>query len=288
VTGDLREPASLDGAVEGRERIFHLAGVIQAIDGPDYEIINVQGTRNLVEACLRSAPGLGRFVFVSSVAAAGPSGPDRPGDESDEPRPVSAYGRSKLAAERVVLQAAGRLPVTILRPPNVIGPGSREIGRALALLRKGIFPVIGDGRPRTSLIDVDDLVEALILASASDRSLGQIYNVTDGRTYAWSEIAEALAEELGPRRIRLRVPAGVQLMAAWAAEAAARIAGRRPALTREIVRAGRDHFWLYDGSKICRELGFRPRSSMRDSIRRAVREARSEGGGAAGPRGAAG
>ncbi len=272
VIGDLRDQASLEAAVTGRDRVFHLAASVQAVRGASFEEANVEGTRRLVEACLCAAPGLERFVYVSSIAAAGPSGPVRPGRETDEPRPVTEYGRSKLKAEGIVRQAGDRIPVTIIRPPNVIGPGSRDIERAIALMKKGIMPAVGDGKPRTSLIDVDDLAEALILASGEARSVGQTYYVTDGGAYAWPEITAALAEELGQGRLRLRVRPGVQLAVAAVAEAVSRLTGKPPALTRDIVRAGRDHFWLYDGSKIERELGFRPRFKLRDSIRRAVLE----------------
>ncbi len=269
--GDLGDPDSLAAALVDRDHVFHLAGVVQAARDADFEAANVEGTRHLVEACLGAAPKLERFVLVSSISAAGPSGPDRPGTEADDPRPVSPYGRSKLAAERITLEASDRLPVTIVRPPNVLGPGSKELERAIGLVRKRIVPDVGDDRPRTSLIDVDDLIEALVLAAANVRSVGQTYYVTDGRAYAWSEITAALAEELGVGRARVRVPFRAQALAARLAEAAARLSGRPPALTRDIVRAGRDYFWIYDGSKICRELGFCPRSTMRDSVRRAVR-----------------
>ncbi len=278
VVGDLGDPGSLDAAVSGRNWVFHLAGVVQAASGSAFKAANVEGTRNLVEACLRRAPGLERFVLVSSIAAAGPSGPDRPGTEEDEPRPVTAYGRSKLAAEGIVLRAAPRLPATIVRPPNVLGPGSKELERAIRLVKKRIVPAVGDGRPRTSLIDVDDLVEALILAASNVRSIGQTYYVTDGRAYAWPEITAALAEELGLGRIRVRLSYRVQIAAGLLAEAAARVTGKVPALTRDIVRAGRDRFWIYDGSKIERDLGFCPRSTMRDSVRRAVMEAGPKAG----------
>jgi nucleoside-diphosphate-sugar epimerase len=268
--GDVTEAASLDSALRGRDHIFHLAAVVQAADERVYEAVNVAGTRHLVDAALRAGPEVKRFILVSSIAAAGPSGPDRPGTEDDETRPVTAYGRSKLAAERAVRQAAGRLPVTIIRPPNVIGPGSPELERAMDLLRLRIVPAIGDGRPRTSLIDVDDLVDALILAAGDPRAVGRTYYVTDGRDYAWTEITEALAEEFAVGRFRIRVPFAVQILAAGVTEAAARLTGRPPALTRDIVRAGRNFFWLYDGSRIGAELGYRPATSMRESIRRAV------------------
>jgi nucleoside-diphosphate-sugar epimerase len=273
--GDVTDAASLDAALRDRDHIFHLAAVVQAADEKDYEAVNVAGTRLLVEAALRVAPAVKRFVLVSSIAAAGPSGPERLGVEDDEPRPITAYGRSKLAAERAVLQASGRLAVTIVRPPNVIGAGSPELERAMGLLRLKLVPAIGDGRPRTSLIDVDDLVDALVLAAGDDRAAGRTYYVTDGRAYAWPEITGALAEEFAAGRPRIRVPFAVQLLAAGAAEAAARLTGRRPALTRDIVRAGRDGFWLYDGSRIRQELGYRPATPMRESIRRAVETYRS-------------
>jgi nucleoside-diphosphate-sugar epimerase len=273
IVGDLRDPASLDAAVSGRDWVFHLGGIVQAAGEPAFEAANVQGTRHLVEACLRRTPRLERFVLVSSIAAVGPSEPGRPGAEADEPRPVTAYGRSKLAAEGIVLETAHLMPATIVRPTNVLGPGSKELERAIGLIRKRIVPTIGDSQPRTSLIDVDDLVEALVLAASNVRSVGQTYFVTDGRTYAWPEITAALTEVLGIGRFRVPIPPAAQILAALLAEGASRLTGKAPALTRDMVRAGRDHFWIYDGSKIRRELGFEPRSTMRDSVRRAVREA---------------
>jgi dihydroflavonol-4-reductase len=277
VRGDLGRPDSLIHAVEGQNWVFHLAGIIQAVDGPAFEAVNTLGTRNLVQACLQASPRPERFVFVSSIAAAGPNLSSRPLTEADEPRPVSAYGRSKLAAERVVLEAATAMAVTVIRPPNVLGPGSKELEGAVRLLRKALFPAFGDGRQRTSLIDVDDLVAALILAAERPASAGRTYFVTDGRSYSWTEVAAVVAEEFGGRRFTIKVPFGAQLLAARLAEAAARLTGRPPRLTREIVRAARDHSWVCDGSKIERELGFRPEFDLRGSVRRTAEEIRCAG-----------
>jgi nucleoside-diphosphate-sugar epimerase len=104
--------------------------------------------------------------------------------------------------------------------------------------------------------------------------VGQTYFVTDGRAYAWPEITAAVAEELGIERFTVTVPFAAQLLAAWLAETTAHLGRKPPLLTREIVRAARDHFWIYDGSKIERELGFHPRYGLRESIRRAVEESR--------------
>ncbi len=92
--GDVTDPSSLEAALQDRDRVFHLAGVVQAAGDAAYEAVNATGTRNLLDAALRAPRGLDRFVLVSSIAAAGPSGPDRPRTEDDEPGPVDAYGRS--------------------------------------------------------------------------------------------------------------------------------------------------------------------------------------------------
>lgn len=276
VEGDLRERPSLMPAVRDQDVVFHLAAVISAAGRKPYEAANVLGTRNLVEACLAAAPGLKRFVFVSSIAAAGPSPEGEAPNEDNEPRPVSNYGRSKLESEKLVLAARDRLPVTILRPPNVLGPGQPELEEAVKMMRRRIAPSLGNGRPQTSLIDVEDLVRALILAAEDPRSVGQTFFVTDGHAYSWHEITRAVRDELGSRGPVLPIPYAVQIAAAWLSEKAARLSGRTPRLTREIVQAAKRYYWIYSGSKFERELGFRPEKPMRDSVRRAVDAAMHE------------
>lgn len=270
VVGDVREKDSLRPAVRGMDVVFHLAGVINAVDWTTYFEANTQGTRNLIEACLEENPQLRKFVFVSSISALGPSPCGKALREEDECRPVSDYGRSKLMAEKIVLGLADRLPVTIIRPSNIIGPRQKELFESIKLLAKRIKPLIGTGEPQTSLAGVDDLVRAIILAADSPNSRGKIYLVTDGRAYAWRDITEAVAEALGPRPLYLKVPYPVQYALAAVVELGARFRKRRPLLTRSNVRATRKYCWIYDGSKIERELGFKPELNMKETVRRTV------------------
>lgn len=270
ISGDLTDAASLHAAVRGMDYVFHLAGVIASLDRWEYEAINIHGTRNLVRAVLQEAYGLKRFVFVSSISAAGPSPPDRSLSETDEPRPVSEYGRSKLAAERIVLDARSRLPVTVIRPPNVLGPRQRELRQSIRLIRRRIVPVLGNGRPQTSLADVDDVVRAVAIAAENPRAVGETYFITDGNAYAWREIVAAIIRKLGLRPPFLRIPFAVQYAASWIEEKTARQQYRRPRVTREQLLAVRNHNWIYDGTKIEQQLGFRPVWDMPSSIRRAV------------------
>ena len=277
VRGDCREKATLGPAVEGADYVFHLAGIIDALKWEDYYQANVLGTRNLLEACIERNPGLKKFIYVSSISAAGPSEKGRALTEDDPNRPVSDYGRSKLAAEEAVREFGHRLPFVIIRPPNVIGPRQKELREAIRLVKKRIKPLVGTGEPQTSLCFVRDVVEALILAAERPEADGRIYFLAYPRPYAWTEITDAIQEALGVRRILLKVPYRAQLLVASASEAAARLTGGKPGLTRMNVRAGRKYYWIYDGSRIKKELGFEPGIGLKEAIRETVDWYRAHG-----------
>jgi nucleoside-diphosphate-sugar epimerase len=270
IIGDTRDRPSLDPAVRGMDVVFHLAGVIDAPDRDTYFEVNTKGTQNLAEACLASNPGLRRFVFVSSISAAGPSPCGTSLNEEAEARPVSDYGRSKLAAEKIVLNLKGRLPVTIIRPPNVLGPRQKELMEAIRIIRHRIKPLVGTADSRTSVSSVADVGRALIMAAENPRSVGRIYFVTDGRSYTWRKITDAVAEALGIGRVYLPIPYAVQFAVAAGAEAVARLRKKKPSITRTAVEAARKYCWVYDDTRIRKELGFVPVMDMKAAVRSAV------------------
>jgi nucleoside-diphosphate-sugar epimerase len=277
VIGDSRDKESLRPAVRGVDYVFHLAAVIDAPDWATFYEANTRGTVNLIEAVLEENPGLRKFVFVSSIAAQGPSPGGRPANEGDECAPDSDYGRSKRLAEEAVLAAGAKIPVTIVRPPNVLGPRQKELFQSIKLIRWRIMPLVGSGEPQTSLADVSDIVAALILAAERPESRGRIYLVTDGQAYAWRDVTAAIADALGRKKYYLKVPFGLQMAAAGLSEFVARWRRTRPALTRIHVAATRTAYWIYDSSRIERELGFRPRVDMRASVRRTIGYYRQQG-----------
>ncbi len=268
--GDCRDKESLRKAVKGMDYVFHLAAVINAPDWKTYFEVNTKGTRNLIEACLEKAPGIKRFVFASSIAACGPSSAGRRLKEDDPCRPISDYGRSKLLAEQIVLSLGDRLPVSILRPPNVLGPGQKELFESIRLIRRRIKPLIGRGEPQTSLASVEDVVRAILLVAENERSRGRVYFVTDGRDYAWFEIADAIGEFMGIQKFLIKVPYGLQYIVALVSELSGWVRGRAPLVSREHIVATRKYYWLYDGSRIENELGFRSGMDMRATIRKTI------------------
>ena len=268
--GELRTKESLRRAVKGMDYIYHLGAVINAPDWETYHDVNTKGTQNLIEACLEEAPEIRKFVFVSSIAACGPSEPGRRLNEDDPCRPVSDYGRSKHLAEQIVLSYKDRLPVSIIRPPNVLGPRQKELFESIKLIRKRIMPLIGTGKPQTSLASVEDVIKAVLLVAEREQSRGRVYFVTDGRDYAWPEIAGAIAEFMGIKKFILKVPYGLQYFVAFLSEIIGRFRGKASWVSRQFIVATRKYDWLYDSSKIENELGFRAGLDMRAAIRKTI------------------
>jgi len=270
VIGDCRDKPSLEKAVERMNYVFHLAALINAPNWETYYQTNTLGTRNLLDACAERNPSLIKFVFVSSISAAGPSEKGMALNENDPSRPISNYGRSKLLAEEAVSEYCDRVPAVILRPPNVLGPRQKELFESIKLIKRKILPLVGTGEPQTSLCYVGDVVDALILAAWSENARGKIYFLADPRPYAWAEITAAIAETLGIRFFIVKVPFPLQMFAASVSEISARLTRTRPALTREAVAAAKRFYWIYDASKIEKELGFVPQTGLREAIRKTI------------------
>jgi nucleoside-diphosphate-sugar epimerase len=268
VQGDLGDELSLKKAAAGADLVFHLAAVIHASSWEKHRAVNIEGTENLLAACREAAPRLQRFVFVSSIAASGPSIKGHFKKEEDPCQPISAYGQSKLEAEAIVRRYGAAFPVVILRPPNVLGAREREVQAALRALRCRLKPLLGTKDKQTSFIMVEDLVEAVLLCAEKKEAVGQTYNVTDGRAYSWREPLDILGRLLG--RHCLPLPYGLLIVLAGSAEIAFKLAGHRPPVRCSALRSIRENYWIFDGSKIELELGFQARLTLEEGLRKIV------------------
>ncbi|HYW78449.1 MAG TPA: NAD-dependent epimerase/dehydratase family protein, partial [Thermoguttaceae bacterium] len=210
--GDVTCPESLLSAVDGVETVYHAAGCTTAIHAEQYDRVNHQGTRNLLQACAsRTTPPV--LVVVSSAAAAGPAVDDRPRVESDPPRPVSHYGRSKRAAELAAEEFADRVPVTVVRPSIVLGEADRlGLPMFTMISRLGAFFVHGLGRRRYSIIHATDLADLLIRAAeqgerlpaaqAKENASSQgYYFAACGEDPTYAELGRMISSALGRRRV---------------------------------------------------------------------------------------
>jgi nucleoside-diphosphate-sugar epimerase len=276
VHADYQDKPSLNEAVKGMDYVFHLGAVIAAPKWEDYHRANVQATENLLAACQESCPGLKKFVFVSSISAAGVTAPGQAKTEADPCTPISYYGRSKLEAEERAAQYMERVPIVIVRPPNVLGPRQNEIKTMLETLEKRIFPLLGNGDKQTSIIFVEDLVRALIMAAEKKEAEGQTYFVTDNRHYSWREILDFIAVEMGIRSFMIKIPYPLLYIIAVISSFIARLAGVGAMISRENIVNLRKQYWLYDSQKIEKELGFAPAIKFEDGMREIIAWYRSE------------
>ena len=261
--GDLADAASLARACAGMDIVIHAAGFAHADTPatPDlaarHWAINAEGTFHLLDAAVQA--GVERFVYLSSVKAVGDPGPQCVDETWDAP-PDTPYGQAKRAAEERVL-AVGRdagLHAVVLRPTLIYGPGMKaNLARLVEAVRRGWLPPLPETGNRRSLVHVDDVAQAVLLAAAHPAARGQSYLVTDGRPYSGRELYLIIRRALGYSAPRWVVPAGVLYGMAALADGARWLAGRRDRPARAALEKLLG--WAcYDSTRIERELGYRP------------------------------
>jgi nucleoside-diphosphate-sugar epimerase len=266
IRGDFLNKNSLKKCVQGMDYVFHLAAVLNAGNWNTYYNANVRATQNLVQSCSEENPEIKKFVFVSSISASGPTYDKIFRDESCVCSPSSLYGKSKLLAEKAVFGFKDKIPVTIARPPNVIGPRQNELFIILKLLKKHIFPVIGKNDEQTSICFVHDLVRALILMAKKEKACSQTYYVTDPKPYSWRNMLKIIAQKMGVSPYLIKIPYPVLLSAAQFSEILAKITGNDPFITTQYIFSTRNHYHLYDSKKIQNELDFKYKTEFSKGI----------------------
>ena len=273
VVGDILDSNSIDRVVDDAEFIYHLGAALMATSVEDFRVPNVDGTRNMLEAVAkRTRPDFKRFLFVSGHAAAGPSQDGVPIDESEATRPVSAYGKSKADAEKIVREFGSRVPFTIVRPGVVYGEREKDIsGGTFPWVKAGFAPQIGFGSNKASLVYVADAVRGMIDAAESHRSIGETYFLLDATPYDQKEVIRAIAEAMGKRRlIPVIIPHSVISVISILAEWAHEFQGGRPMLTRDKVNELKQRWWVATPAAAKRDFGWSTQVSLQDGMARAV------------------
>lgn len=261
VEGDLRSPEHLKAAVEDVDVIFHVAGVVTARNREEFFAANEKGTRNLLEAVEKYNPGLKRFVYVSSLAAAGPSRPDRPNLESDACRPVSLYGESKLAGELATLEYKDKFPVSVVRPPSVYGPRDVGIFTFFDTIQKGVLPLLGLQKPdprRYSFVHVEDLCQGIAAAGLNGKGSGEIYYITGDGEFSWEEAMRIMAAGLGKKAVPVRLPITAMKGAAAVCTLISKVSGKVLPLSLDKIKEIQATAWTCSSEKAKRELGYAP------------------------------
>ncbi|MBU0512905.1 MAG: GDP-mannose 4,6-dehydratase [Chloroflexi bacterium] len=286
VYGDLTDEKSLGEAVKGVGIVFHLGGGGR-IDTPEdiCHKINVDGTRNLLEACLREG-GVERFIHVSTCGVMG-NIQNQPADETYPYQPESmAYSRAKTEAEKVALSFKDRLPVTVIRFPMVYGSplidgdlsqieGVTPMSMIFSAVQKGQWIYFGDGMTLTHGIHVDDIVHGVELAAENGKT-GEVYILADEKAVPMKTLVEISARALNVPAPKRHIPLPMAMALALLMESAARLTRRKPMLTRELVQ-GFAATRAFDTGKARRELGFQPTISLETGIQETVKYYQAKG-----------
>ena len=269
IDGTLAESDDYRHALVGCDAVFHLAGILAAIQPAAMLRTNGAGTRRLADAC-GSLPTPPRLVYVSSLAAAGPSPPERAfRDESDPPTPISVYGRSKRDGELVLERRAGRLPVTIVRPGVVYGACDAQGAQIFrAIRRTRLHIVVGFHTPRLSLVHVEDLVSMLVAAAergervtsgtGSTGSAGYYLACDDSEHPTYWQYGQRIAAALGCGVVVWPLWRWVGRTVGAVAEVAGRCSGQPSLLNRDKIREATAASWACSAAKARGQLGFAP------------------------------
>lgn len=258
IYGDCRDKNSLREAVKGVDQVFHLAGVTKAIHEKTYFEVNAQGTENLILACLENNPHLKKFVYLSSQAAAGPCLKGEKMSESDPCSPISVYGQSKRKGEELALNYATHLPILILRPCAVYGPRERDIYQFFKLLTKRVKLSVSGMEQRISLCYVEDIIQAILLASQSPQPSGEIFFLSDGQDYRLDEIGEILAKVIGINPYSFHLPEWTMMKMASFSELISKITKKPSLLNHGKMEEILQKNWVCDITKAKTALGFKP------------------------------
>jgi len=254
-SGDIRDGELLDRAMQGVNVVFHLAGLAH-VDSPDPALlhaVNVEGSVAVATAAVRA--GVGTLIFFSSSLA----------EAAERGRPdATAYGRAKYLAEQHLREIAGPadLRLIILRPVAVYGPGMKgNLAALIRLIRRRRLPPLPRLATRYSLVGLDDLCRAALLAAQSGAITSDTFTVTDGEQYSLNAIEAAIYQALGRNPPRWHSPRAVFYLAALGAGLLNRLAGRRSSLGLRTYR-GLISDSVFSNREICEQLGFTPRQTF--------------------------
>lgn len=255
VRGALEDGEALCEAVSGADTILHLAAATRARSNADYQRANVAGTQALIEAMLAAEPRPKRLIYLSSLAAVGPSLDGKPVTRADIPRPLTAYGRTKLAGELACDAVREVFEVAILRAPAVYGPRDRDVFEFFRLARHGVLPLPGGPARRLQMIHAADLARALLLAATSQWAKG-VYHVAEARSYLWEDMARMVAAAVGSKARIVRVPGPLIALAAGISETAAGMFGKSTIFNRDKARELLAPGWLCETELAHHDFGF--------------------------------
>lgn len=275
---DFTRPDTLRQVVRQGDTVVNAAGYAEATDTTPHGLalfraVNVDGVRNLAEACHNA--GVSQLVHVSSVAAMGRWHSDNVTE--DMMKPVrSPYARSKLDGELLLEEFRAAFPVTIIRPTSVFGEGRGLAATLCRLVDRGTIPLPAGGRARIPFTYIGNVAHAVGLTLGNPDCYGKTFIVGDAESYALRDVVLELARAMGVKARVLSVPAPVAMFGAWCLEQIAKRRGSRPLIDRGRVDTMTNSV-SYSIAALRSATGYEPPYSLKDAAERIASWYRSQG-----------
>jgi nucleoside-diphosphate-sugar epimerase len=268
VVGDLRDPRSLQAAVDGIDTVYHIAALFRQenVSRKDLWDTNVDGTRNLLTASCQA--GVNRFVHCSTVGVHGDVG-NVPANETTPYNPGDDYQVSKVEGEKIVLQYMneGKLPIVVFRPAGIYGPGDMRFLKLFRAIKRRRFVMLGSGDVLYQLIYISDLVDGILLCGTRESALGNVYILTGEKPVTLNQFVRLIASTLQVTPPNLRFPVMPVYVAGFICEITFKPLGIQPPLYRRRVDFFKKNRAFSIG-KAKRELEFRPKIDLGIGLRR--------------------
>jgi len=270
VHGDVTDMESVAKAVSGVDTVYHVAAVFRKARFPDsvYWAVNYDGTMNVMRACQKA--GVKRIIHCSSVGVHGHLD-ILPSDETAPYKAKDIYQQTKCAAEKDVLKLyeTEGLPVTVIRPVGIYGPGDTRWLKLYRSISRGRFAMIGSGKTHIHLVYVSDLLDVFRLAADNPNAVGQVYIGGGERYISLNEYAQIIADTEGVALSRMHIPLGPVRFLSGVCEDVCRAIGVEPPIYRRRVS-----FFTNDRGfsieKAKKELGYVPKVDVDEGVQRTI------------------
>ena len=276
VAADLTDADAVRRHMTAFDAVYHVAAAFRTEHSTleEFRRVNVTATRDLLEAA--RAAGVGRFVHCSTVGVQGEID-DPPASEDYRFKPGDHYQQSKLEGELVAREYFDSpLPVSVVRPVGIYGPGDRRFLKLFRPIRRGRFVMIGRGETLYHLTYIDDLVEGFRLAGREPGAVGEVFTIGGPRYTTLNELVAAIARAVDGPPVRLRIPyAPVHALAWLCAKVCPKLGLAPPLYPRRVEFFSKSRAFSIEKAR--RLLGYRPRVDLEDGLARTAAWYRAEG-----------
>ena len=262
---DIKNPTDVMDHFAGISTVYHIAAAYRAeyADHEEFRLVNVEATRNLLEAAKRN--GVRRFIHCSTVGVQGRID-DPPAAEEYRFLPGDHYQASKMEGELLALRYfSDGLPGVVVRPVGIYGPGDTRFLKLFRPISKGMFVMIGTGNTLYHLTYISDLVDGFLLCGKKDEALGEVFTIA-GETYTTiHELVQMIAGVLGKPLPAWRVPFYPVYLASVVCEKACSLVGVEPPLyPRRVEFFYKDR--AFSIAKARRLLGYSPKVGLQEGL----------------------